>query len=315
MDMPPWLSEYEPQVPLKQLVEEVNKIFHSFDAEHYDSGHPEIHQQLPSVWAEMLAQLPSRQWRALDLGCGTGFEPQQVQRFLGDRLEKLLAFDPSPEMLAQCRRRLPGSKNVFFSSQFAEIAGHGPFNLLLTNSLLHHLPDIPETLSSLLPALTPDAFWLAGHEPSSRFYRNPECLSLLADFSRYRQRAKWLEPSSYIAKLALIVGKHPLRETAKKAFELGLFKQRPTPATIDRIVDFHVAHSADEATAGRGLDFEALQKSLSSHFKLQWVKTYAYFGAFNPTRTSARWRDKSQLLASRFPQDGANFSTIWSREP
>ncbi len=216
-------------------------------------------------------------------------------------------------MLAQCKLRLQSSPNVTFCSRFEDIQAHGPFNLFLTNSLLHHLPNIQETIASLMPSLTTDAFWLAGHEPSSRFYRNPECLSFLADFSRHRQRAKWLEPSSYIAKLALIVGKHPLRETAKKVFELGLFKQRPTPATIDRIVDFHVAHSADEATAGRGLDFEALQKSLSSHFKLQWVKTYAYFGSFNPTRTTSQWRARSQQLADRFPHDGANFSAVWSR--
>src|SRR5690348_14835994 len=115
MEIPAWLSPYEPQISLTSLVEDVNKIYHSFDAKHYDREHPEIHQQLPAIWAEMIEQLPeSSAWRVLDFGCGTGFEAEQVLKQLGSKMEALVAYDPSPEMLAKCKERLRAFSRVHF---------------------------------------------------------------------------------------------------------------------------------------------------------------------------------------------------------
>jgi SAM-dependent methyltransferase len=314
MKIPSWLLPYEPQGSLAVLVEEVNKIYHSFDAKHYDRDHPEIHEQLPPIWAEMIAQLPCKpSWRVLDFGCGTGFEAEQVLEGLGQAVEILVAFDPSPEMLDRCKARLARFTNAVFCGHLPETCTFGPFNLLVTNSLLHHLPNIQGTIRSLMPSVASNAFWLAGHEPSSRFYLNPECLRLLNDYSRYRKRVKWLSPSVYIDKFRLMFGRHPLRLTAMAAVQKGLFKSRPTPLVVDRIIDFQVAHSAEEVTQGRGLDFERMKRDLHPMWRLEWVKSYAYFGAFNPTRVPKYWIGKSQQLVSEFPHDGANFSMVWSR--
>jgi SAM-dependent methyltransferase len=315
MEMPAWLSLYEPQIPLASLVEEVNKIYHSFDAKHYDREHPEIHQQLPAIWTEMIQQLPARPvWRVLDFGCGTGFEAEQLLKRLGSKVEVLVAYDPSPEMLAECKQRLRGFSGVVFCEQFTSTYTQKNFNLLLTNSLLHHLPSIKDTLSSLLLSLSSDAYWLAGHEPSSRFYRNSECITFLNDYSRYRERIKWFEPASYIAKLKMIVGKHPLSATAKVAYDRGLFKRVPSTSAVNKIVDYHVAHSPEEASEGRGLDFEKMQQHFGSIWQLRWLKAYGYFGGFNPVHAPEAWKNRIRQLAARFPNDGTNFSTIWSRQ-
>lgn len=321
MEMPPWLDEYAPQVPLNTLVERVNQIFHALNAANYDREHPEIHEQLPPIWKEMLAQLPpDRDWRVLDFGCGTGFEASQALHGLGNRVDKLVAYDLSPEMLAQCRLNVQKFGKVVFCSQIEDLGRHGPFNLLLTNSLLHHLPCIEETLKFLLPTLTDDSYWLAGHEPSNRFYMNSNCLTFLKAFNDSRQREKWLTPSRYSKKLKTYLSKlksggpiSPYRATAIAAVEQGLFKKIPTDRIIDRIVDFHVAHSGEEVISGRGLDFENMQKELSPEWKLEWVTTYAYFGDVNPMQVSQKWTERSRQIARRYPNDGANFSTVWSR--
>jgi trans-aconitate methyltransferase len=166
METPDWVARFGPRVPLESLVEEVNKIYHSFDAAQYDHEHPEIHEQLPPIWDEMIAQLPhSGPWNVFNLGCGTGFEASQLLGRLGDKVGKLVTYDPSPEMTEICRARLEKFPQVVFSSGLDEVRPHGPYNLLLTNSLLHHLPNIAETIKSLQPSLTSDAVWLAGHEP------------------------------------------------------------------------------------------------------------------------------------------------------
>lgn len=312
MEIPDWIAEYGPRVPLEALVEEVNKIFHSFDARQYDREHPEIHQQLPPIWAEMTAQLPhADSWNVLDFGCGTGFEASIVLSALHKKVAKIIAYDPSTEMLAICKTRLANFPQVYFCSRIEEINSHGPFNLLLTNSLLHHLPNIAETIESLIPNLTPNAVWLAGHEPSSRFYRNNECLNLLERYRRYYKYAKWFRLGNYAAKLRMILGLHPLSATANAAYKRGLFSKRPTPSVIDRIVDFHVGHSVGD---GRGLDLETMESYFQRDWTLHWSKTYSFLGLFDSAGVPSRWAQKASQLERQFPSDGANFCMVWDRK-
>ena len=51
--------------------------------------------------------------RVLDVGCGTG----KFARVLAERgLAKVWAVDPAPEMLAEARRRVPGSVGLKLAS-------------------------------------------------------------------------------------------------------------------------------------------------------------------------------------------------------
>lgn len=314
MEIPAWLAPYEPQIPLNSLVEEVNKIYHSFDAKHYDREHPEIHQQLPAIWGEMISQLPEEpRWRVLDFGCGTGFEALQVLQKLDRKIERLVVYDPSPEMLGKCKQRLHGFPIVSFQEQLEPALAQGSFDLLLTNSLLHHLPDLEQTISFLLPALDPHAYWLAGHEPSARFYHNSECVRLLENYSKYRKIAKWFKPGSYAAKIRLLSGNHKLSATAHAAFKRGLFRAVPSHTAIDMLVDFHVAHSSGEVQEGRGLDFEKLQRLFGRDWKLSWAKTYSFLGPFSEVTAPSRWVKRARMLGQRFPDDGANFCMVWNR--
>ena len=306
MDTPIWLAEFDPQVPIGLLIEKVNEIFHSFAALRYDREHPEIHQQLPPIWTEMIAQLScDRSWSVLNVGCGTGFEADLLLRKLANNVVKLTAYDPSLEMITICRSRLRDFSQVSFCSRIEEISGHGPFNLLLTNSLLHHLPDIEDTLRSLLPSLSGNSFWLAGHEPSARFYRNHECVQLFARYRRFLQYAKWFVPGNYTAKVRLLLRRSPLSATADTAFRRGLFLKRPSPAVIDRIVDFHVPHSSDDVSHGHGLDLPTMQSWFQHDWHLLWSKTYSFLGPYLYARTPKRWTKRARMLEQQFPEDGA----------
>jgi len=311
-EFPPWLADSEPQLPLPSLVEEITRLYHSLCATKYNREHPEIFAVLPPVWKEMVDQLPDCEaWRILDFGCGTGFEASQILRW--KQVKQLTCFDPSQEMLGQCRDRLRRIECVSFHTDLDQAMSRGPFNLLLTNSVLHHLANVPQTINALLSALTPDARWLAGHEPSARFFRNPECLRFVEEYSRYYRWAKFSMPRAYLTKMRLLLGRHPLRATAKAALRFGWFKKLPHPLVIDQIVDFHVLHGPDEFEEGRGLDFERMQNDLAPEWYLDWLRTYSFFGSFKSTDVPGRWLKRSCELAARFPHDGANFAAIWSR--
>jgi ubiquinone/menaquinone biosynthesis C-methylase UbiE len=310
------LQEFEPQLPLPSLVEQLNRIYHANEARGYDRMHPEIHAALPAKWTEMLSHLPRRRaWKVLDFGCGTGFEASQAISALNGSLDFVACYDPSPEMLARCKDRLGSHSRVAFLSDFSEIVTKGTFDLLLTNALLHHLPNVESTLEALRPSLKSDAFWLAGHEPSARFYRNPNCCRLLKQYSRQRRWLKYFEPNAYVAKLRRTIGMDPdpLKSTTLAAFEQGLFKKRPTEMLVSRLVDLHVPHSEDEAKEGRGFDYENLQALWKDKWSLKLVKTYSFLGFVKEGSASSRWQRKAHQLAAQFPGDGAHFCCVWKR--
>ena len=118
-----------------------------------------------------------------------------------------------------------------------------------------------------------------------------------------------------MAKLRRLIGKDPdpLKSTAVAAFEQGLFRKMPTQMLVSRLVDFNVAHSEDEAKAGRGFDYEDMQALWKDKWSLELVKTYSFLGFVKESSASSRWQRKAYQLAAQFPCDGANFCCVWKK--
>ncbi len=314
------LEQYGPQLPIDQLVIEINKIFHAFDAEIYDNKHREIYEQLPSIWKEMSKKVTesfkSKALRIFDFGCGTGFEAQQLLRNIPiSSIVALTCYDPSPEMLEKCRKVVsPLFPDTIFSSSLEEVlTPNAPYTLLVTNSVLHHLPDATSMVRNLLPWLDSNAMWLAGHEPSLRFYKNIECVT---KFEAYLQERRWsLGRYSELLKefVHRLMRSDPNTKTAREAVRMGLFKQQPPELIIGRLVDFHVANSIEEMNLGRGFDYSVMEQELQVSWRLVWLKTYSFMGPVYEGELKGRWARSCQDLARRFPKDGANFSAVWQR--
>lgn len=315
------VAPYEPGLPAAQLVVELNKLYHACEARDYDSKHPEVHKHLPPLWKEMIAYViqhgENRTWRVLDFGCGTGFEAQQLARNLPrGSIAGLICYDPCPEMLDRCRATVSSlvPKAVFWSNlESASLTE--PCNLLVTNSVLHHLPDPVAAIRTLLPLLTPDAFWLAGHEPSNRFYRNAECVRAYERFAREHRWRRFLTLKNYVRRLQRAMGleSDPASHAAIEAFRKGLFKRKPSAYVVGRLVDLHVAHGTGEMESGRGLDLDVLQQELKEAWSLCWVRSYSFMGPFHEGLLPAKWVRLCRELARRFPDDGANFCSVWRR--
>lgn len=309
------LAPYGPTKPIPELVVEVNRLFHATEADLYDGSHPEIHEQLPQVWHDLMTQVEipaGAQWSLLDFGAGTGFATAQVIKELPKAsLQRIVCVDLSPEMLAHCRNRI---SPLMPQAEFRQdLPTQGPFNLLLTNSVLHHLPDVDAQLAQIEPLLAPDAWWVLGHEPSSRFYRN---LELRAHFAAYMQRHRWqrfFRPSLYLERLRNLFTADPRRAAARASVAAGLFQREPDPDTIDRLVDFGVAHNLEEVEAGRGLDVREMERRFAGRWELVTVRSYSFMGHLFEGRLSASWQSRCRDLAKRFPEDGANFCAVWKR--
>lgn len=312
------VEPYGPSRPLGELIIELNRIYHAVEAPNYDATHPEIHIQLPPIWRALLAGATERlqgPLRILNFGCGTGFEAEQVLSLLPrDRVAAFTCHDPVPEMLERCRRRIERRlPEAHFSTRLDDVGGN--FDLLVTNAVLHHLPDVLATLAEIEPLLKADAVWLAGHEPSSRFYKNAECMTAYRQFLREDRWRRFLSPRRYQAKIANMLGLDgdPAREVATIAHRRGLFARLPPASIVSLLVDFHVAHSPEEAKSGRGFDIDELAPQLQGQWRLAWTKSYSFLGPYYEGTLPEKWARAAQDLARRYPTDGAHWSAMWQR--
>lgn len=316
------LDAVKPTRPLPELVEELNRIYHACEARDYDRKHTEIFTQLPPLWAEMmdttLRALPDGPLRILDFGCGTGFEATQLLDGLPpSRIASMVCYDLSADMLARCGAAVkPRFPSIRLTSNWEEVAAaKEQFNLVASNSVLHHVPDLGATMGRVGALAAAGAVWIAGHEPSSRYYRNAACASTLEKFRRERRWRRFVDAGRYWnrARQALGLLSSPAETTAKRAVEAKLFEHPPSAALVSRLVDFCVAHDASEAAAGRGLDFEELANQLRGQWELLYVRTYSFMGPFYEARLPRRWQTICRRLAQDHPKDGSNVCTIWRK--
>lgn len=314
------IEKWRPQLPWDELIIEVNKLYHSIEAGEYDQRHPEVHQQLPPLWKEMVAQalklLPTGM-HILDYGCGTGFEAQQVLENIPlNRIGSLVCYDPSPEMLSICRNKIQQLyPSALFFDELTNIPKEKKYNLLLTNSLLHHLPKPLEYIGAIEKDLDADCVWCAGHEPSKRFYKNEACLRLLAEYNRMRRLKKCFQPNEIFKQIRKLLGNEEgiNAQTALESYRRNLFALQPPAQVIGLLVDCHVAHSSTEAEEGRGFSIDEMMRQLDGRWLLSWGKTYSFMGPFSETSLDQKWKNKSASLAEKFPDDGSNFCCVWKR--
>ena len=318
------LGQYGPTRPTASLVAELNRLYHEFEADNYESNHPEIFVQLPPLWHAMwthavgLFANRDEKLRILDFGCGTGFEARRcLAEFRPDQIDLLVCYDPSKEMLHRCRQELEGSSyRVEFACDLGELREQaGGFNVLLTNSVLHHVVDPIETIRDLARLLTASAVWLCGHEPSRRFWENSECRELLKSYRSAQQLRRWVSPQRYAQGLARWAGVRELPEdyAARRALEQAIFERRPPARLISSLVDYHVISSECELNEKKGLDFESLQAGFAGEWELSWRTSYSFLGPHYEGQVPELWRHKARKLAERFQDDGANCCLLWRR--
>lgn len=302
-------APYGPAVPVAELVVRLNRIHHGFEAQTYDAAHAEIFEQLPGVWARMAGVagelLRGREsLRVLDYGAGTGFAAAQV----ADRLKgaRITCYDPSPEMLAVCQQRL--GRDAEYTLDEPE----GRFDLLLTNSVLHHLPDL-EGFCRRAGRLAAGGVWIAGHEPNQAYYLNEECLALAARARQAWRLYRLVRPARLmeVAKRRLGFAKPAGELTARRAVEEGLFARRPPAVVIDRLVDFGVAHDRGEALSGRGLDWGRVLEWLPEGSGIRFRESYNYLGPLYSPAMERRYAGEIERLRKRYPDCGANGCAVF----
>ena len=323
------IEPYKPLKDINTIVVETNRIFHTFEAKEYDNNHPEIFMQLPPIYEEMCKLLPhDKSLKVLNFGCGTGFEASQLLRNVqnnAQNIETLYCYDLSKEMLDICRQKLKNAaQNIMFVSDLSEIPPDIKFDVLATNSLLHHLPKPFETVAELTKFMAEDCFYFMGHEDSARFYRNRELLNAInaggsgvdsgdSSLSLNLKRISNIKKYPHYVKRLLGIAGNPYSLTAEKLVETGLFALKPDNNTINLIIDCCVPHDVSMAEEGVGFDFRTM--SLHEDWELLYHKTYNFLNTETPMqKLGAADKRKYKMLEEKYPDDGLNFCCVWKRK-
>jgi SAM-dependent methyltransferase len=308
-------APFAPTRPIPELVVEMNRLFFDTNAHLFEGKHPEIFVQLPPIWKRMLDRVqahPQKPWSILDFGCGVGFcGDMALDNIPSGDIAKLTNVDFAPGILEVCRNRLQRRfANGDYHLDLGSVTARG-YNLLLTNAVLHHLVNIDRHLREIEAFLAPGAWWVLGHEPSARFYRNEECLRVLALERRANTWNRFVRPAKYARRLNWLAFGDMNKRAARRCVEMGLFAKQPSHEVIDRIVDCGVANSADEAAVGRGYDFEELQERWRGRWSLEAVESYSFMGIHYEGDLTPYWRRQAERLRHDHPKDGANFTALW----
>ena len=149
----------------------------------HGQGHinrPAFARELPDVWLaampDVVARLETaRHPRVADVGCGQGFASVAVARaFLGARVDGLDA-DPASIADARAYAREAGvdGRVRFMEADAADLADHGPYDLVLILESLHDMADPAAALAAARTALAPRGAVLVVDERVAEEFHTP----------------------------------------------------------------------------------------------------------------------------------------------
>ncbi len=309
-----YLDEAGIELDAERFVRLVSNLYHEAESQYYDHVHSEL-EDAAVVWRQSLNAISSRlpdRVRILDVGAGTGFASDIVLEFLGRRADHLVCLDPSAAMLQKARLRLSrhACPTQFVAGDLSSIAGgSGKFDLVLTNSVLHHIPDVDGFIRGLRRLLAPGGIYIAGHEPSRDFYAPGALYRWTQLYRRWRNVRRLFLAETYRRRLTSAPAARPPEATVNEILlRRNVIKHALRPEIIRQLIDIHVppAHSVDTSWGQQGLrSNEILTRNLTG-FTCCFVRTYSHVKEARQ-RMGFVFRAIDGYLAKRYPAGGSNF--------
>lgn len=301
-------------------IERINEVFHDIDADQYAGIHPEIFTEEAKRWQAVFTKfLPNSAPIVIgDIGCGTGFIGLQLQEFFKthtvDASGILLdCLDISQKMLDQCQENL---HNVSFNTAYKKLDSgdlglrNDSYDVLILNSVLHHIPNAPAALQQLVDALKPGGVLYIGHEPNRRFAQST--------FLRWQYYfLQHMRPKPLAARLLRLLGLYGkvvvqqadprLERINNVLLQKGVITAPLATHELSALVDIH-SFSAGGMHINRGFDPTCLFKDQLGAMENLQVETYNHFGKL--TGKLPLLKPYHALLKKLLPYNGATFFVV-----
>lgn len=300
-----------------RLVLRVNEVFHDQQGLNYEHIHPEIFSEESRRWDLLMNKFIKpieRPLRCIDIGCGTGFISTKLLKYL-KKGSSILCADISETMIHICKEALhnkSASIHIETLKMHNEVLGqeNNTADIILINSVLHHIPDYNLLLRECARVLKPGGMLMIGHEPNIRFWNN--------DFLR-KQYITFLSlsPKRIAAKLLKLLGLYAYVSSEeadtfidtlnKILLEEKTISSPLSKTEMSRIIDIH-SPTAGGRLGKNGFDPFALIQNLP--MEVLFLETYNHaskmssFGFLKPYMA---------ILKSFFPYSGATFCMVMQK--
>lgn len=149
-----------------------NRDYHDRIARDFDGSLEENHPIVDEFYRIQFARINNfftsvgkERMRVLDLGCGTGF----LEKYVDPRRHSVLGIDISEGMLNQARRKFPEAD--YRIGDIAQPPEPATYDLVMLNSVLHHLRDPWPVVTAAAAAVAPGGCLFIGNEPNYYAYR------------------------------------------------------------------------------------------------------------------------------------------------
>ncbi|MEZ5403052.1 MAG: class I SAM-dependent methyltransferase [Bryobacteraceae bacterium] len=315
----PLLAKYGSRSTLEHFHETVNVVFHDVEADVYDDVHRDMWDSLPEQYRLLLADAgvartgPSL--RILDIGCGTGLSSTLLAGELGPRAGSLHLLDTSPEMLARAKARLSHVPCPVSATLGAtpDLDGAARFDLILTCSVLHHIPDLAAFCQDVSRLLAPGGVFLHLQDP---------CADSAASTQRrmreteYRKRSQPLIPKSIrrlmpdrVAaaawrKLRGVTETGYMDRVNTELIRRGTIALPMADQDIWSVTDIHVGN-------GAGISIPAMANLLPA-CDLVSQRTYGFFSVLASSLPPSLRAAEAKLIADR-SLDGSYVAAAWRK--
>jgi SAM-dependent methyltransferase len=297
----------------------VNVLFHDFESEIYDREHRDMWESLPRQFELLVGDWLSRdphapgEIRLLDIGCGTGLASDcLLKTAIGGSIKSITLLDTSRAMLQQASRRAAGWKapSVCQEGLLNALPPEARFELIVTCSVLHHVPDVPEFLGAVRALQSPGGVFLHLQDPNGDFLDDPELRQRMTAASRlsFAERAGRFTPRRIFGRIYRELtgkqGQDYLSKTNRALLEKGVVA---TPLSVHEIFTITDIHVQD----GEGVSISRMESWLPDYECLS-RRSYGFFGKLWSLLPKRRQRIEEGLIA-RHALNGLHIGAAWRK--
>jgi SAM-dependent methyltransferase len=297
----------------------VNVLFHDFESEVYDREHRDMWESLPRQfellvgdWLRADPHAPE-EIRLLDIGCGTGLASDcLLKTAIGSRIKAIDLLDTSRSMLQQASRRASGWKapSICHEGLLNALPPGRPYELIVTCSVLHHVPDLPGFLGAVRTLQAAGGVFLHLQDPNGDFLGDPELRQRMTRASRspFTEWACRFTPRKIFGRiyreLAGKQGQDYLSKTNRALIEKGVVATPLSVLEIFSITDIHVQD-------GEGVSISSMESWLPDYACLS-RRSYGFFGKLWSELPRRRQRIEEDLVARR-ALNGMHIGAAWRK--
>ncbi len=245
--------------------------------------------------------------RVLIVGCGAGI-PGLPSAFAA---REWRCLSPSAAIT-----QVDLSTSTPFLAQLPEGA---PFDVVVTYSIALHLAPLAAFFAFVSACTRKDGWYVFGHEPNARFWRNVECQGALLALRQARRKrnrvSRYVSPGTWLSAIRARLSPQCVEPSLVQCVNEFLQRRYGFVAPLSEVELIHLVdlHRPQEAPGWQclgwsGFDVTAVVANWLHSFEEVWRGTSGHLGYTPRQLLPSVWKHLDCELARRFPGDGATMS-------